>query len=84
MTHRITALARPTTGLARICRRVAGVFAELDYAQRRMFTLRTSPDAYLTDRDQAPDCYAEFLFRASGSELHEPTAAERACRRPAA
>jgi hypothetical protein len=80
MTRQITALARSTTGLARIGRRVAGVLAEIDYAQRRMMTLMTTPDAYLTDRDQAPDSYAEFLFRTSGSLLHEPTTAERANR----
>ena len=84
MTHRMTALARPSTGLARIGRRVAGVLAEVDYAQRRMFTLMTSADAYLTDRDQAPDCYAEFLFRTSGSLLHEPAAHEPAAHESAA
>jgi hypothetical protein len=84
MTRRMTALARPTTGLARIGRRVADVLAECDYAQRRIFTLMTTPDSYLTDRDQAPDCYAEFLFRTSSSLLHEPTAADRAHGRSAA
>jgi hypothetical protein len=80
MTRRITALARPTTGLARIGRRVADVVAEIDYAQRRMFTLMTTPDAYITDRDRAPDSYAEFLYRTSSPLLHEPTAADRADR----
>ncbi len=80
MTRRITALARPTTGLARIGRRVAGILAECDYAQRRMFTLMTMPDMYLADGDQAPDSYAEFLFRTSSPLLHEPTAADRADR----
>ncbi len=82
MTRRITALARPTTGLARIGRRVADVVAEIDYAQRRVFTLRTTPDAYITDRDRdrAPDSYAEFLYRTSSPLLREPTAADRADR----
>ena len=85
MTRRITALARPTTGLARIGRRVAGLLAEVNYAQRRMFTLMTSPDAYLTnDRDKPADSYAEFLFRTSGSLLHEPAADDCAHRRSAA
>jgi hypothetical protein len=86
MTRRMTALARPT-GLARIGRigrRVAGALAECDYAQRRIFTLMTTPDPYLTNCDQAPDSYAEFLFRTSSPLLHEPTAADRAHRRPAA
>jgi hypothetical protein len=84
MTRRITALARPTTGLARIGRRVAHVLAECDYAQRRWFTVMTTPDSYLTNPDQAPDDYAEFLFRTSNSLPHEPTAADRADGRRAA
>jgi hypothetical protein len=84
MTRRMTALARPTTGLARIGRRIARALAETDYAQRRIFTLMTTPDSYLTHCDQAPDNYAEFLFRTSNSLLHEPAAADRAHRRPAA
>jgi hypothetical protein len=80
----MTALARPTTGLARIGRRVADALAECDYAQRRWFTVVTTPDSYLTSSgDEAPDNYAEFLFRSSGSLRHEP-AADRAQRRPAA
>ncbi len=91
MTRRMTALARPTTGLARpttglarLGRRITCVLAETDYAQRRWFTVMTTPDSYLTSGgDQAPDDYAEFLFRSSGSLRHEP-AADRARRRPAA
>ena len=43
-----------------------------------MTILRTAPDAYLTTRDKAPDDYAEFLFRTSGSLLREPDARHRA------
>ena len=78
MTRRMTALARPTTGLARIGRRVAGVLAECDYAQRRLTMLMTSTDAYLTDRDRVPGDYAEFLLRTSGALLREPAAGRRA------
>jgi hypothetical protein len=87
MTRRMTALARPTTGLARLGRRIVGVLAECDYAQRRWLTVMTTPDSYLTNRDQAPDDYAEFLFRTSSSLVHEPAAADRvgpACGRRAA
>jgi hypothetical protein len=49
-----------------------------DYAQRRVFALRTAPDLYLADGDQTPDDYAEFLFRTSSVMLHEPTATGRA------
>ena len=70
-------MARLTSALARFGRRVAGVLAECDYAQRRMLELRMTPDAYLADRDRAPQTYAEFLFRTSGALLHEPAAARR-------
>ena len=70
-------MARLTSALSRFGRRVAGVLAECDYAQRRMLELRMTPDAYLPDRDRAPQTYAEFLFRTSGALLHEPTAARR-------
>jgi hypothetical protein len=91
MTRRMTALARPTTGLARpttglarIGRRIADVLAECDYAQRRWLTVMTTPDSFPTSSgDQAPDDYAEFLFRSSGSLRHEPVA-DRAQRCPAA
>jgi hypothetical protein len=65
-------------GLTRLSRRVAGIVAECNYAQRRLLALRTTPDAYLADRDTAPDNYAEFLFRTSSALLHEPNAAGRA------
>ena len=43
-----------------------------------MTTLKTAPDAYLTVAAHAPDDYAEFLFRTSGTLLHEPDASHRA------
>jgi hypothetical protein len=75
-------LARTTTALARFARRLADVVAECNYAQRRMLTLLTAPDTYLANPDRAPDDYAEFLFRASSAQLHEPTAVGRAHGRP--
>ena len=72
MTRRTTGPARLSSGLARIARRVAEVVAECDYAQRRSFAIMTNPDSYVIDRDQAPDTYAEFLFRTSGGLLDEP------------
>jgi hypothetical protein len=71
-------MAARTNALTRFGRRVAGLVAECNYAQRRAFMLRTNPDAYLADRDNAPDEYAEFLFRTSSTQLHEPSAAGRA------
>ena len=68
MTRQITTLAR----------RVARIFAECNYAQRRMTILKTAPDAYVTTGDKAPDDYAEFLFRTSGMLLREPDARHRA------
>ena len=71
-------MATLTGTLARFGRRIADIVAECNYAQRRMLALRTSPDAYRPDRSQAPDDYAEFLFRTSSALLHEPTASGRA------
>jgi hypothetical protein len=68
--------------LTRFGRRVADIVAECNYAQRRVLALRTTPDAYLADGDNAPDDYAEFLFRTSSALLHEPTASVRAHGRP--
>jgi hypothetical protein len=70
-------MAARTHGLARFGRRVAGIVAECNYAQRRMLALRTTPDVYLADGDKAPDNYADFLFRTSGALLHEPAASGR-------
>ena len=67
-----------TNVLTRAARRVAGVIAECNYAQRRMITLRTAPDRYLIDAGTAANTYAEFLYRTSGVCPHEPTAAARA------
>jgi hypothetical protein len=77
MTRQTTAPARLSSGLARIARRIADIVAECNYAQRRSFEIMTTPDSYLADRDQAPDTYAEFLFRTSGGLLHEPASAQR-------
>ena len=69
---------RTTSAMARFGRRMAGIVAECNYAQRRMLALRTIPDAYLPERDKAPEDYAEFLYRSSGALLREPPAAGRA------
>ena len=71
-------MARLTTGLVRFGRRIAGIVAECNYAQRRVFAIMTSPDNYVTGRDKAPDTYAEFLFRTSGGLMDEPACAQRA------
>ena len=71
-------------GLVRLGKRIANVVAECNYAQRRSFAIMTNPDSYLIDRDQAPDTYAEFLFRTSGGLLHEAASSQRAHGRPAA
>ena len=73
-------MAARTNALTRFGRRVARVVAECNYAQRRVFTLRTAPDAFLDERDKAPDEYAEFLFRTSSALLHEPAADRDRCR----
>jgi hypothetical protein len=76
-----TALARAIVRTARLgrraARRVAAVLAECHYAQRRLASLTTSPDRYMPEPGHAPDTYAEFLFRTSGTLRHEPAAAWR-------
>ena len=42
-------MATPASALARLGRRIAGIVAECNYAQRRMLALRTSPDTYRAD-----------------------------------
>jgi hypothetical protein len=70
--------------LARIIRRaaqrIAGIFAEMDHAQRRVAVLTAAPDRFLPakDKNKAPATYAEFLLRTSGPLLREPSAARRA------
>ncbi len=70
--------SRRIATIARLGRRVAAVLAGIDYAQRRWITLMTTPDAYLSERDQAPADYPEFLFRTSGALMREPDARRRA------
>jgi hypothetical protein len=67
--------------LRRLAWRARGVVAECSYAQRRLAMLRASPDSYLSNPDQAPDTYQEFLYRTSGPLTHEPTAARRSAGR---
>jgi hypothetical protein len=66
--------------VARMIRRVARGFAEMDRALRRGAVLTTAPDRFLPARDQnrAPVTYAEFLFRTSGPLIREPSAIARA------
>lgn len=75
---RNSALARVAARAVRagrgLARRAAAVLAECHDAQRRMSVLTTSPDRYAPEPDHAPDTYAEFLFRTSGTLRHEPAA----------
>ncbi len=56
---------------------ITSVVTECNQATRTMSQLRLAPDRYLPDSDQAPDNYAEFLFRTSGPLAHEPSARQR-------
>ena len=47
-----------------------------------MLQLRMNPDRYVIGGGQAPDTYAEFLFRTSGWLAHEPPADKRLVTRP--
>lgn len=59
-------------------RRLVSVLAEIRYAQRRVAVLAAAPDRHLPNSHRAPSTYAEFLYRASGPLLHEPSASRRA------
>jgi hypothetical protein len=63
--------------LLSLAHRFATLVAELNYAQRRMYVLRTAHDRYLPEPDKPPATYAEFLARTSGVLLHEPAARAR-------
>jgi len=60
---------------------IAAAVAECHRANRIMMQRRLAPDRYLPDSGQAPDDYAEFLFRTSGPLRHEPSARQRAAGR---
>ena len=61
---------------------MAAVLAECHDAQARMLQLRMSPDRYVIGGGQAPDNYADFLFRTAGPLRHEPSADKRFAARP--
>ena len=69
-----------TALLMRFARRVRDIVAECAQAQRRLTELTTAPDRFLASPNEAPDTYAEFLFRTSGLMRHEPPARARAMR----
>lgn len=60
-----------------LIRKIGRGIEECWYAQRRLETLRTSPDMYSDRPNDAPDSFAEFMFRTSGPLLHEPSARQR-------
>ena len=60
---------------------IAAVVAECHRANSLMMQRRLAPDRYLPDSGQAPDDYAEFMFRTSGPLRHEPSAGQRAAGR---
>jgi hypothetical protein len=61
-----------------LLRRIASVLAECRYAQHRMAVLGSAPDRHMAKPGEAPDTYAEFLYRTSGVLMHEPSARARA------
>jgi hypothetical protein len=63
--------------LRTMARRVAAVFDDYRYANRRLAQLQTNPSANVLHPGQAPDTYREFLFRTSGQLAHEPSANQR-------
>jgi hypothetical protein len=61
--------------LRTMARRVAAVYADLRYAQRRLAQLQIN--ASVLHPNQAPDTYQEFLFQTSGPLTREPSATQR-------
>lgn len=64
----------------RLAHEVAEFFAEVSYAQHRMYELSMAPDLFVFKPANAPDTFDEFLFRTSAPLRHEPPAHARACR----
>jgi hypothetical protein len=64
--------------LTRAARQIAAVLAECHEARRRCVILTLAPDRQLLNPGQAPETYAEFLFRTSAPLFHEPAARDRA------
>lgn len=64
--------------IQRLARGIASAVAECTEAHRMLFELRMNPDHYVFRRSGPADTYADFLFRTSGTFLHEPSAHERA------
>jgi hypothetical protein len=56
-------ISRPGRTVARFGRRIAGLVAECDYAQRRMVSLQDTPDMYQLDADQGPADDPGFQLR---------------------
>jgi hypothetical protein len=67
----------PHLPLRRFARQVAATISEMNYAQRRLFSLRTAHDRYLFQADVPPEDYKEFLLRTCGVLRHEPSASQR-------
>jgi hypothetical protein len=67
----------PHLPLRRLAHRVAGAISEVNYAQQRLYSLRTAYDRYALEPDVPPDHFAEFLLRTSGVLRHEPSARQR-------
>jgi len=70
-------LPRLAAILLRAVRGVAGLFRELNYAQRRSTELFLARDGYLIGPASPARTYTEFLDRTSGPLVHEPSANDR-------
>jgi hypothetical protein len=67
--------------IASLARRVQATVGEMQYAADRAVQLKLHEDLGPGESDRAPDNYAEFLLRTSGTSLHEPPARCRGPRR---
>ena len=62
----------PHLPLRRLARQVAAIISEMNYAQRRLFSLRAAYDCSSFRIDVPPEDYAEFLLRTCGALRREP------------
>jgi hypothetical protein len=63
-------ISRPGSTVARFGRRIAGLVAECDYAQRRMVSLRDTPDMYQLDADLGRADYPGLQLRTPAVTRH--------------
>jgi hypothetical protein len=63
-------ISRPGRTVARFGRRIAGLVAECDYAQRRMVSLQDTPEMYQLGADHGPAEHPGLQLRTPAATRH--------------